>query len=107
MIPHHEVKREELFGQLQSSLNYSKQMLSKKNVSTEDKIAYGKVKDHFTYYMNKKVDPEFLIEMIDYHFYEAMDRYEVPKTVLTSDKVQSKIVNGEIKVITRLATLRA
>ena len=105
MNPHHNVKRQELFGQIDSSLNYSRQMLSRKNVSTEDKIAFSNILDHLRYYQSKKVDSDFMIFAVKYHLDKAIERSTKPKTVLSYDKVQSNIANGEIKVLSRINLL--
>jgi len=93
----------ELSGKIDSSLNYSKQMLSRKGTTEAQKIAYRNIKDHFDYYQKIKVDPEFMREMVTYHFTEALNRAEQPKTVLTSDKLKSNIAQDEIVVLMRLA----
>jgi len=93
----------ELSGNIDSSLNYSKQMLSKKGTTEAQKIAYRNIKDHFDYYQKIKVDPDFMRDMITYHFTQALNRAEQPKTVLTSDKVNSNIAQSEIVVLMRLA----
>jgi hypothetical protein len=91
----------DIYGVVESSLNYSRQVLSKKGTSEVQKIAYKRIKDHFEYYLSKKVDPEFLSEMIEYHLDQSINRAEKPKTCLSYDF--DKVAQKEISVLMRLA----
>lgn len=97
----------EIMGIIESSLNYSKQQLGRKNVTSEQKQAFGTIKDHFSYYIAKKVDQSFMIDMIAYHLGEAQKRSVNPKTVLSTfkqfDLNKIPTAQEECKVLTRLS----
>lgn len=91
----------DIYGIVESSLNYSRQMLSRKGTTEAQKTAYKRIRDHFEYYLNKKVDPEFLHEMVTYHLDQSIDRAVKPKTCLRFD--YNKVAHNEITVLLRLS----
>ena len=102
MYPHKEVEKEDFSGKLESSLNYSKQQVTKKRSSDAQKIAILQVLDNIRYYQNKKVDSEFMRYAIKYHLDQAVKFSVSPKTVLSSDKQLSRNYAEQKIVLSRL-----